>query len=232
MRGQNQRFSVRCPAIGLRCQGYHFGMSLGPRTQKLISIAAGPLAFSGKPHTAASAELGEMLGKLNGFIAFESSLVVRGVGDEAGDLDGWNAPKGWRSSFEDLADGLYFFAEDIFGVQFAIERQAVVIFDPETGHRRPFASSIEDWADQLLDDYKFLTGYPLAHEWQQQHGQIPWGTRLIPLQPFVAGGDFDLSNLRATNDVEGMRERATFALKIRNIPDGGIIIWQHPGPPS
>ena len=67
---------------------YDFGMSLGPRTEKLISIAAGPLAFGTKPGSSPSLELDEMLGQLNGFIAFKSALVVRGVGDEPGDLEG------------------------------------------------------------------------------------------------------------------------------------------------
>jgi hypothetical protein len=79
-------------------------MSLGPRTEKLISIAAGALAFGSKPRSSPSLELDEMLGRLNGFIAFESAPVVRGAGDEPGDLEGWNSPDGWRSAFKGLAD--------------------------------------------------------------------------------------------------------------------------------
>ena len=89
-----------------------------------------------------------------------------------------------------MAEGLLFFAEDAFGGQFALRDEHVVTFDPETGEAQALASSIEDWADQLLADFEFLTGQPLAHDWQARNGALPPGERLVPKVPFVLGGEY------------------------------------------
>jgi hypothetical protein len=65
-----------------------------------------------------------------------------------------------------------------------------VAFDPETGDRRVVASSLEEWAQQLLADFELMTAYPLAEAWQKQFGPLPLRKRLIPKIPFVLGGDF------------------------------------------
>ncbi|WP_068685569.1 hypothetical protein [Variovorax sp. WDL1] len=51
------------------------------------------------------------------------------------------------------SDGFIFFAEDIFGVQFAIKDDVVVSFDPESGEAEEIAGSIEEWANKLLLKY-------------------------------------------------------------------------------
>jgi len=43
-----------------------------------------------------------------------------------------------------------------------------------------FAPYLDGWARIVLDDYNVLTGYPLGKEWQQMHGRLAPGTRLLP----------------------------------------------------
>jgi len=206
-------------------------LMLGPRTQLLLSVGSDPLAERVVPTLATGRvfdELVELLSERNGFYAFEGALHVFGWGVSVPgrSLDEWNAGAGWRASYEGFADGFFFFAEDAFGAQFAIREENVWTFDPETGDAEVMASSLEDWADQVVGNYSVLTGFPVAHAWQGAHGPIGLGQRLVPKRPFVLGGEFDASNVYVLDAVEGMRLRADLALQIKNLPDGAKIRYK------
>lgn len=201
--------------------------------EKLISIGSGalasvPIKALPSPAGVSSARYEELSGALlqkNGFYAFESALHVIPAPAQtvnAGEIDlvRWNAPDLWRFEYEDLTDGLFFFAEDVFGVQFAIDGDRIVSFDPESGEIGFAADDIERWAEAILADYSQLTGYPVAHEWQEAHGALQCGKRLLPKVPFVLGGAFAPSNLVAVDAVEGMRYRGDLWRQIRDLPDG------------
>ena len=202
------------------------------RTQVLLSAASAPLVDSGPGALGPGpreAELADLLGDRNGFYAFASALHVFASGAESaagGSLEAWNDPDGWRSAYGGLVDGYLFFAEDVLGSQFAIRDDRIHTFDPETGQFEVLASSVEDWADQLLTDYDVLTGYPLARDWQQEHGALPPGKRLVPKIPFVLGGDFVTSNVYAADAAEGMRVRGDLALQLRDLPDGAKVRYR------
>lgn len=175
--------------------------------------------------TAVPASLRRMLAQRNGFYAFEAALHVLPAGEAAGvmDLASWNAPTLFRGHYGDLAGGYVFFAEDIFGGQFAFAGDAIVSFDPETGQAEPLARDLEGWAQRLLDDYPYLTGHELAHAWQKAHGRLAPGIRLLPKRPFVLGGRFELANLYAQGAVQGMRLRGDLARQLRDLPDGAKV---------
>jgi hypothetical protein len=122
-----------------------------------------------------------------------------------------------------MAEGATYFGEDVFGVQFCIRDGAVCTFDPETGAFEVMARDLEEWASHVLDDYGMWTGHPIAHEWQAEHGQIPLGSRLVPITPFVLGGDFAVANVHALDAVKGMQFRASIAVQIRDLPDGAKV---------
>jgi len=204
---------------------------LGPRTQLLLSVSSDALADLGAPELPKGRvfdELAELLSERNGFYAFESALHVFGSGPSVvgRSLEEWNSRDGWSPSYEGLADDLLFFAEDVFGAQFAIRGDQVFSFDPETATAAAMASSVEDWADQLVAHYQVLTGFPVAHAWQQEHGVIEPGHRLVPKKPFVLGGDFAAVNVYSLDSAEGMRVRAELALQIKNLPDGAKIRYR------
>lgn len=194
--------------------------------KQLVSACTGPLSdepVAGLPDTRLGRELAGLLNQLNGFIGFESALVVRGAGEAPGHLGNWNNRTGWRMNYGKLAEGLFFFAEDIFGTQFALLGDKVVLFDPETGDNELVGDSIAEWAAYILDDWKVVTGWPLAHEWQAAHGPLQVGQRLVPIQPFVLGGDFEVSNLKIAPDVDGMLARGTLAQQLHELPDGAHV---------
>ena len=109
-----------------------------PQIAKLLSLASEPIAGPQKEPDALDAwgrigdDLAEMLKQRNGFFAYESALLVRPLrndGNPCGLLE-WNEPGRWRFEYSDsLADAL-FFAEDVFGGQYCIHRDAVCTFDP------------------------------------------------------------------------------------------------------
>lgn len=170
-------------------------------------------------------ELAGFLRRKNGFYAFESALHVFPACQEEGiiDLDSWNSPHLWIEEYGNMALETLFFAEGIFGDQFGVKGREIVRFEAETGLSEPIATSLEDWASLIVEDYNYQTGYPLAHKWQEKHGSLPCGQRLVAITPFVLGGDFDITNLFALDGVKAMRYHADLALRIRGVPNGTKI---------
>jgi len=210
---------------------------LGHSFEKLLSIASPPLLnvdddIDMRILNAAGAhadDIAAVLGKRNGFFAFESALRFfpsRSVPISYG-LEDWNDPKLWRFEYANLME-VFFFAEDIFGNQFCVSAGTICSFDPETGEVGELASSLEEWAKIILSDYDVLTGYNLAHEWQSKYGRLSGRNRLVPKIPFVTGGEFSLPNLVALEAVRGMRARGNFAQQIRSLPDGAKVRFMIP----
>jgi len=128
-----------------------------------------------------------------------------------------------RNWYQGLTDGLFFFAEDAFGGQFAIRNNDIVSFDPESGEIELLAQSPEEWAAKILLNYAQLTGYPLAHSWQIINGPIPMGKRLLPKIPFILGGRYEDGNLYAVDAVKGMQYRGELWQQLRDLPDGAQV---------
>jgi hypothetical protein len=85
---------------------------------------------------------------------------------------------------------------------------------------------VHEWVDKILTDHNFLTGFPLAHEWQIRHGVLPSGSRLLPKVPFVAGGAYEIENLYSLESVKGMRFRGSIARQIADLPDGAKVRFE------
>lgn len=161
----------------------------------------------------------------NGFYAFESALHVlpdAATTSQLGVVE-WNTDSLWKKEYQGMADGLVCFAEDVFGMQFCLKNGAVSRFDPETGECEAMAPDLERWAGMILRDYEQWTGHRLAHDWQTANGSIPLGSRLVPITPFVLGGEFEVQNCRSVDAAKGMRYRASIAIQIRDLPDGATV---------
>jgi hypothetical protein len=204
------------------------------RVEKLLSISSEALANRPAAIThffseyALATNLFGMLNGKNGFYTFEHALHVFPFGSDvtgAMTLEDWNSITLWRSAYGHLADGLLFFAEDSFGDQFCLSntRSGVFRFASETAETVHLAESIEEWAELILSNYEFETGWPLAHEWQTRNGILEFGQRLQPKIPFVYGGEYKIENLWAGDAVKGMLFKAEIALKIKDLPDGAQI---------
>ncbi|MEU8820878.1 hypothetical protein [Actinoplanes sp. NPDC048796] len=177
---------------------------MGDALERLITAGSPALA----PHSPAPGPLAALHDRKNGFYAFESALLVRPVSAPAApvlDVAAWNSRRLWGAVYGATLDGVTFFAEDVFGGQFGLRGDEVVSFNPETGELEHLAPSLEAWATEIIDDHSVMTGRPLAHEWQLKHRPLSPGERLIPVVPFVLGGEYAVDNLRPITDVEAMR---------------------------
>jgi len=171
------------------------------------------------------AELLRLCARRNGFFAFESALHVFPIARSCGEMtfQSWNSLATWKHAYDGLVDNVMFFAEDIFGDQFGIANDAVVLFRSETGEIEPVAASLEEWACEVLVDFENLTGYGVAHEWQLARGPIARGMRLTGKTPFVLGGSYELANLYVVDSVSLMRLRGDIYGQIRHLPDGAHV---------
>jgi hypothetical protein len=204
-----------------------------PNLKKLVSISSEALCDDSpqipgqllRQSGVLGEQLIELLKNKNGFYAFESALHVLPAGckDFYTNIEEWNNDGSWRKEYGDRIQEHLFFAEDVFGVQFALSNLGVKKFDPETGDFEDFAPDLEGWAAKILADYNYETGYQLAHDWQSQNGLLPAGKRLLPKIPFVLGGAYEVENLYAAAALEGMMFRADIWRQIRDLPDGSQV---------
>ncbi|MEV6736403.1 hypothetical protein AB0N14_05400 [Streptomyces sp. NPDC051104] len=168
-------------------------------------------------------DLLQMLSERNGFYAFESALHVFASAERMRSgysIGSWNDRNRWLDAYGALQPNLVFFAEDVFGGQFGTDGTRIYSFNPETAKLTELASSLPDWTERVLDDYAYLTGYPVAHEWQSRHGAIPVGHRLTPRIPFVFGGNYDADNMVLTESAAAMRYWGGIANAIARVSDG------------
>lgn len=203
---------------------------------KLLSVASEPIAdVLGRgvalQHLSKWGKLGEELAELlacrNGFYAYESALCVRPLCHKASPLglSEWNVDNLWKSKYIDNLTNVLFFAEDVFGGQFCIRGEAICTFDPETGALEEVSSSLGSWAEGLMADYEYRTGYPLAHAWQVENSPLLPGLRLLPKVPFICGGRYEAANLYPLDEVRGMLFRASIANQIQDLPDGAQVVF-------
>lgn len=198
--------------------------------QHLLAGARGPAAQPrtvdfGTPHGILG-ELRALLSQLNGFYACNAGIQIfraasPGLGPELGQ---WNHPRSWKHTYEGLADGLFCFGQDLFGVQFAIRhRTEVVTFDPESARIVTLGRTLDEWASWLLDDLDVHGCRAYAAAWQDQFGPLGYSQRLIPWRFFTFGGTYDFGNLTAKDSARCMRIRGPFAQRIHELPQGARI---------
>lgn len=199
-------------------------------TEKLLSIAGGSISDAQPlrgdlPDGDFGNEFLQVLQRKNGFYAFEAALhVFPSAREKCMPVHLWNSPNLWRDHYGNLLDDkVFFFAEDIFGSQFAVHNEIVYRFNAETGSLERHSRDVSEWSEKVLADYNADTGYPLAHSWQLEFGGLPSNCRLIPVVPFVLGGQYEVSNLIPVRSIHAMRYYGKLAQGLATHSDGESI---------
>lgn len=126
----------------------------------------------------------------SGFVAFDRALLISPPGVVLEMVR--------RKLFEPfrVTAPTHVFAFDLFGEMYGIEPAgSVVSINAETGVRHHFARDLEAWAALILEKPGSLLGAGLGRAWQRLHGPLAPLERLVPRQPFVLGGNYEVSNL-------------------------------------
>lgn len=166
----------------------------------------------------------------NGWVAFFSAVEVFPIGPApASGPDVATVNSALREAFGPLADGHVAFGQDLFGVLFTWHEDHVCAFDPETAEHEPVGIDVDAWAAALLAEPEELAGSAFAFDWQERHGALQPAERLVPLLPFVLGGEYDDGNLEPRPTLQALRERAALARVITDLPDGAEVEWPLPG---
>lgn len=197
---------------------------------QLLSVASPALGPAG-PSLPASlpAPLGPLWAQRNGWVAFWSALQVFPVGATAGGPDVVTVNAVLHQAFGELAVGHFAFGQDLFGVLLTWHEDHVCGFDTETAEHEPIAGDLDGWASAVLAGPEELVGSAFAFGWQERHGALEPGERLVPLLPFVLGGEYDDANLEPRDALQALRERAALARVIATLPDGAEVEWPLPG---
>lgn len=170
----------------------------------------------------------EMLKVTNGLYSFKMGLHIFGVGSsvpEFHDLNRWNAPEMWKREFGELAEGLVFFAETIFGDQFFYgEDGNICIFMAETGHRVLVAPSFREWLQKLLSK-KNDFDLDVFNEWQSMSDvAVQPGLHLCPRIPFCLGGRIEQSrDGYLCEAIDDMKFKGQLALQLKDLKPGDKV---------
>jgi hypothetical protein len=161
----------------------------------------------------------------NGLTAFDGGLRIFGIRPEAlQTLQEWNEQNGWRSAYKELIrDTLIFFAEDVFGNQFAFDDGSVIYFDVENGRATPFAKSFSEWLSIILEDPVDTLQLMLYKNWLAKGERLEPSEHLCPVHPFIVKADPPLKELYRVKSMEDMIYKGNFAYQIKDVPDGAQI---------
>ncbi len=165
----------------------------------------------------------------DGFLTSFSALHVFPASPVDGQPDLASVHATLEQAFGELRGGHHAFAQDLFGVLFTVHADGICAFDPETAEHEVVATDLDGWAEAVLAEPEELLGAAFAFDWQERHGALRPGERLVPLLPFSLGGEYDDENLEPRATLTALRERGVLARALAGLPDGADIEWPLPG---
>ncbi|WP_297737149.1 hypothetical protein [uncultured Maricaulis sp.] len=164
-----------------------------------------------------------LLSLRNGFYADYSALYVLPFDPNmAPSLNSSKKIATSLSKFEE-AQSATVFAFDAFGMPFIIRQGCFGHLDYSTGAVEWMGNSAEEWSDAVLGDFRRYSGWPSVEMWQAEHGKLPVGTRLFPVRPFILGGQFETSNLKAVPIADGFGAAAQIYEQTKDLSEGAQV---------
>lgn len=161
-------------------------------------------------------ELQRLYRDKNGFQVFEGSLRILPC-----DNNFFRNVITTNSFIKDYLDKeFYYFADNILGDAFCFHNGKFLKYDFESGEFDSMGSSLETFAETLLSDYNFYTGYSLAKEWQTYYGEIMFDEMLIPKIPFILGGEYKVANLEKSTVLNGLKKKINLYRNLKELCDG------------
>ena len=196
---------------------------------RLLSIAGPALgAPADGPHDVPET-IAPLYAERDGFLASFSALHVFPAGSPDGGPGLGSVHGTLEQAYGDLLGEHRAFAQDLFGVLFTVHPDGICTFDPETAEHEVVAPDLGGWAEAVLAEPEEVLGAAFAFDWQERHGALRAGERLVPLLPFSLGGEYDDGNLEPRATLTALRERGVLARTLAGLPDGAEVEWPLPG---
>lgn len=164
-----------------------------------------------------------LLQRRNGGYFWGGALHVFGACDEPDfhSLIAWNTPETWRELYGEDLEGLFFFAEDAFGDQFALDAQGHVLrLKAESGALEELADDFDQWVLIVVEATDELLGRGTFADWASQNGRLPPGSQLQAFPPYLFAEDPDMVQLEAVDAVENMQFHGAIAAQLAALPEG------------
>ncbi len=159
-----------------------------------------------------------------GVSLFEDSIYIYGLCKNLHWISLFSVNKYLASKFSFLEKHFTSFAEDVFGNQFVFTKDGIMMLEIETGELKFLAKSFEDWADLILSDWKYFSGYKLLKEWEHKNSKaLKPNYRLAPKNLFVLGGEYKAENLYQIDTFKLFDFMSSIAVQIYSLPDGQKI---------
>lgn len=121
--------------------------------------------------------------------------------------------------YSDIAIGRLI-AVNVFGEPFFEKGDVVVKVSPESGDEEVVCNA-RDFDFSSLDDY--WTAKTLEVEWESLNGAVGGDHFLVPITPFVLGGDFVVANLMKVPAAEAVNLYRQIRAQVKGAPDGTAI---------
>lgn len=166
--------------------------------------------------------------KMNGFIAFESALIGFPIGTGS-IVDALNFNQGkWKNNYNKNVQNTFFFATDAFGFPYGVLDGSIVKLNSESGVLERHSENLDKWAEKIIEDYDYETGWSLCRDWQlHKNKRLAVNERLIPKKPFSMGGEFEITNLISMNILEVMENYSKLYLQVKDAKKGQTITIQN-----
>lgn len=196
---------------------------------RLLSIAGPALGNPAAGPSDAPATITPLLAARDGFLTNFAALHVFPADAPDGEPGLASVHATLERAYGELLGGHRAFAQDLFGVLFTVHPDGICTFDPETAEHEVVAADLTGWAEAVLAEPEELLGAAFAFDWQERHGALRAGERLVPLLPFSLGGEYDDENLEPRATLTALRERGVLARALAGLPDGAEVDWPLPG---
>jgi hypothetical protein len=175
------------------------------------------------------ADLAGLLQQLNGFIQFQGGLHVRGACRQPSWhslRDAWVGVHAFHSLYPAVHPADIPFAEDCLGDQFILRDGRVHRLAAETGELQPLDLGLAEFFHEVQSGPVEFLSLELLLQFQRDGGALEPGQLLAAYPPFCTEQSADGAHLAAISADERRRFLAHFAAHIRDVPDGGKIMFE------
>jgi hypothetical protein len=167
-----------------------------------------------------------LLVDVNGFIAFQGALHVRGIASEPSwhSLGGaWTGQRALHLLFSAILPSDIPFAQDALGNQFVLRDDRVWRLESETGELDPLDLDVQDWLAALTTSPGKLLPVDVVAQFRADGEELVPGYLLSVYPPFCAAESAAGISLRAIPAQETIESLADFAANIAASGDGSRI---------